>query len=150
MPRLISVLLISSLSFSLASCASTPSSDRLTSGIDKTQLAQSTSTKRTVADPVCVDFYNNIAEYRKEAAASQGKRSFMNRLGLNVVSAVALGQVIPAGAGGAGQIATRTAAGTVAGQGKQIALQELDSADRVDAKIIKVADNIGCPVKVKP
>lgn len=151
MRRFVLPLLVTGLSLSLASCSSVPSQDRLVSGIDKTQLSQSTTTKRAVSDPVCVDFYTNVAEYQKEAQSNQGKRSFFNQLGMNVVSAVALRQVVPSGIGGqTGQVAAYSAAGTAASQGKSMALRELNSSDRADAKIIEVAADIGCPVTVAP
>ncbi len=152
MRRFVSTLLVSGLSLSLAACSSVPSQDRLVSGIDKTQLTQNTKTQRTLADPVCVDFYANIDEYKKEALASQGKRNFFNSLGLSVASAMVLGQVAPASgiSNQAGRIAVGSATGAVTAQGKQMALKELNSSDRVDAKIIKVADDLGCPVKVVP
>lgn len=150
MPRLILPLLISGLSLSLAACSSVPSQDRLVTGIDKTQLTQGTTSKRAASDPVCVEFYSNVEEYEKEAADSKNKRSFFNRLGLNVASSVALGQIDPGIGNRTAQIATRSAAGTVTSTGKQVALRELNSSDRADAKIIEVAGDIGCPVNIKP
>lgn len=151
MRRLFIPMLVSGLSLSLASCASLPSDEQLVSGIDKTQLAQMTATKRTISDPVCVDFYNNINEYQNQVQASKGRRNFINRLGLNVASAVLVGQVVPSGIGSrAGRIAAYSAAGTATSQGSRMALRELNSSDRADAKIIDVAADLGCPVKIKP
>jgi len=48
------------------------------------------------------------------------------------------------------RVATRSATGTVAQTGKQLALKELNSSDRADAKIIVVANQLGCPVNIKP
>jgi len=85
MRRIVSTLLVSSLALTLASCASVPSQDQLVSGIDQTKLAQTTTTKRLASDPVCTDFYSNIAEFQKSAqaagaVASQGNRMVLREL----------------------------------------------------------------------
>lgn len=151
MRRFVSTLLVSGLSLTLASCASVPSQDQLTSGIDKTQLAQTATTKRSPTDPICIDFYKNVTAFQQQAQSSGGTKRFLTSLGLGVVSAVAVGQVVPTGISSqAGRIAASSAASTTAGLGRQAALRKLNSSDRADAKVIEVAGEIGCPVSVAP
>jgi len=147
-----STLLVSILALSLASCASVPQQDQLLSGIDATKLAQSPSTKLSPTDATCVDFYNNVTAFQKQAQKSKGGQNFMAALGLNVIASVATAGLIPAAGIGStvGRVAAYSAASSVTSQGSRIALRELNSSDRADAKIIEVADQIGCPVVVSP
>lgn len=151
MRRIVSTLLVSSLALTLASCASVPSQDQLVSGIDQTKLAQTTTTKRLASDPVCTDFYSNIAEFQKSAQSNTGTKNFLSSLGLSVASAVLVGQVVPSGISSTtGRLAAYSAAGAVASQGNRMVLRELRSSKRADKKIIDVADQLGCPVTVVP
>ncbi len=146
-----STLLVSTLAFTLASCASVPRQDQLLTGIDATKLAQGSVTKLSATDTTCVDFYNNVTEFQKQAQKSKGGQNFLASLGLNVVAAVATQGIIPAGiTSTAGRVAVASAASSVTSQGTRIALRELNSSDRADAKIIEVAGQIGCPVVVSP
>jgi hypothetical protein len=151
MRRFVSTMLISGLTLALASCASVPSQDQLTAGIDKTQLAQTTTTKRSAADPVCVDFYNNVGAFQQKAQSTGGTKRFLTSLGLGIASAVAVGQVVPSNISSqTGRLAAYSAAGTTAALGQRAALRKLNSSDRADAKVIAVAEEIGCPVSVRP
>ena len=151
MYRLVSTLLVSGLTLTLASCASVPSQDQLVSGIDQTKIAQGVATKRDPSDPVCVDFYNNVVEFQKQAQSSRGSKNFLSSLGLNIASAVLVGQVVPSGISSqTGRLAAFAAAGTATSYGRGIAVRELNSSDRADAKVIEVAGDIGCPVNVAP
>ena len=152
MRPLISALSLSALVLTLASCASVPSQDKLLTGIDQTQFAQgATKTARAATDPVCVDFYANVADFEKNAQSNKGMKNFFSTLGLNVASAVVARSVIPAGVGNqAARVAASSAATSVTSVGRQAALRELNSSNRADAKIIEVAGEIGCPVNIKP
>ena len=151
MRPLTSTLLITAFTLSLASCSTVPRQDDLISGIDKTQLAQNASKARLPTDPVCVDFYSNVTEFQKQAQSNRSTRNFFSSIGLNVASAVVANQVVPAGIGNqTGRIAANTAARSATNTGSRIALRELNSSDRADAKVIEVANEIGCPVNVKP
>jgi len=151
MRRSLTLLLTSAVALSLSACASVPSQTQLMSGIDKTQLTQTAAKTRSATDPVCVDFYNNVVEYQKKAQASKGSQNFLARLGLNVAAALLTQQIIPTGiASETGRIATQVAAGSAVSQGTNIALRELNSTNRADAKIIEVASEIGCPVNIAP
>jgi len=150
--RLTSTLLLSTLALSLASCASVPQPDQLLTGIDTTKMAQGAAvTKRAPTDPVCADFYNNVNEFQKQAQKNKGGQNFLASLGLNVAAAVATQGLVPSGIGSTtGRVAAYSAASSVTSQGSRIALRELSSSDRADAKIIEVAGQIGCPVVIKP
>ena len=151
MTRLFSTLILSSAVLALASCASVPSSDQLVAGIDQTKIAQAGTAKRVPTDPVCADFYKNVGEFQQKAQSSQGTKNFFSRLGLNVASAVLVGQVVPTGISNqVGRTAAYVAAGTATSQGSRIAMRELSSSNRADSKIIEVAGEIGCPVNIRP
>lgn len=149
MRTLSSSLLISFFTLSLVSCASVPQQDQLMAGIDSSKISQGTATKRTPTDPVCVNFYNNVNEFQKQAQKSKSGNNFMSSLGLNVLASVATAGLVPAGIGGqVGRAAAYSAAGSVTAQGKKIAIRELNSSDRADAKIIESAAQVGCPVAI--
>ena len=150
MRRTTSTLVISALALTLASCASVPSQNDLMAGIDKTQLAPGTAKTRTPGDPVCVDFYSNVAEFRRKAQSPSSTSKFFKSLGANVASAVVVSQVIPSGISPTSRAAVSAAASTATTAGREIALEELNSSDRADAKIIDVAEEIGCPVNIAP
>jgi len=152
MRPLISALSLSALVLTLASCASVPSQDKLLAGIDQTQFAQgATKTARAATDPVCVDFYANVTDFEKRAQSNQGTKNFFSRLGADVASAVVTTAIVPSGiASQTGRVAARSAANSATRSGKNAALRELNSSDRADAKIIEVAEEIGCPVNIKP
>jgi len=147
-----STLIISALTLMLASCASVPQQDNLLAGIDTSKLsAQAPTTKRATSDPVCTEFYNNVNTFEKQAQKAKGGKNFLASMGLNVVAAVATQGIVPAGIGStAGRVAAYSAASSVTSQGTRIALRQLNSSDRADAKIIDVANQIGCPVSIKP
>lgn len=149
MRTLHSSLLVSLFTLSLVSCASVPQQSELMTGIDSSKISQGVVTKRTTTDPVCVNFYNNVNEFQKQAQKSQNGNNFMSSLGLNVLVSVATAGLVPAGIGSqAGRAAAYAAAGSVTSQGKRIAIRELNSSDRADAKIIESAEQLGCPVAV--
>lgn len=145
-----STLLVSVLALSLASCASVPSQNQLMAGIDSSKITQGSATKLASTDATCVNFYNNVNEFQKQAAKAKGGQNFMASLGLNVLASVATAGIIPAGLSPVGQVAASSAASSVTSQGNQIALRQLNSSDRADAKIIETAAQIGCPVSVSP
>jgi len=117
--RLISsTLLVSTLAFTLASCASVPRQDQLLTGIDATKLAQSPATKLSPTDATCVDFYNNVTEFHNQAQKSKGSQNFLTSLGLNVMASVVTQGLIPAGiTSTAGRAAVSSAASSVTSQG---------------------------------
>jgi len=151
MRSLTSTFILSAAALSLAACASVPSQTELTEGINAQQIAQYSGKTRQATDPVCLDFYDNVEAFQKQAQSNSGTKSFFSRLGANVATAVVTSKVVPSGIGNqTTRVATRSAAGTVTQSGKQIALKELNSSDRADAKIISVANELGCPVTIKP
>lgn len=147
-------LLISALSFTLVACASVPQQDQLLTGIDQTALTtgnQAAPVQRAASDAVCVDFYENVNSFYAQAKKSQGGKNFLGSLGLNVASAVLTQGLMPAGiTSTAGRVAVGSAISSATSQGSQIALRELNSSNRADAKIIEVAAEIGCPVNITP
>lgn len=143
-----STILISGFALSLTACVSVPSQNQLMTGIDSSKITQNTVTKLAATDPTCVNFYNNVNTFQKEAQKAQGSKNFMTSLGLNVLVSVATAGIIPAGLSPVGQIAASTAASSVTSQGSQIALRQLNSTNRADAKIIETAAQIGCPVSI--
>lgn len=146
-----SAIILSTLSLSLASCASVPRQDQLLTGIDATTLAadaQGETVALQASNPVCVDFYDNVNTFQAEAQKSQGGKNFMSSLGLNVVAAVVTQGLIPPGLSSAGRVAASTAASSITSQGSEIAIRELNSSDRADAIIIETASQIGCPVNI--
>lgn len=151
MRTLQSSLLVSLFTLSLVSCASVPQQDQLMAGIDSSKISQGAVTKLTATDPVCVSFYNNVNEFQRQAQKSQGGKNFMSSLGLNVLASVATAGLVPAGIGSqVGRAAAYSAASSVTSQGSRIAIRELNSSDRADAKIIESAAQIGCPVAISP
>ncbi len=146
-----STVLVSLFSLTLASCASVPQQDQLMAGIDTSKLSQGPVTKLAVSDPVCVNFYNNVTDFQKQAAKSKGGQNFLASMGINVLAAVATQGIVPAGISStAGRVAAHSAASSITAQGGRIAIRELNSSDRADAKIIEAAAQLGCPVAVKP
>ncbi len=146
-----STLIISAAALSLASCASVPSQTDLTSGISAAQIAQGSSKTRLPSDPVCADFYANVNAFKRKANSPSTTKRFFTSLGLNVASAVVANEIIPRGIENqTARVATSAAIGTATSTGGRLAVQELNSSDRADAKIIEVASDIGCPVNIKP
>lgn len=149
-----SLLFISALSLSLASCASVPQQSQLLTGIDQTVLsasAKSSPVQRTASDAVCVDFYENVNSFYAQAQKSQGGKNFFSAIGLNVAASVLTAGLIPPGISStAGRVAVGSAIGSATSQGSRIALRQLNSSDRADAKIIETAAEIGCPVNIAP
>jgi len=144
-------LIISGMALALASCASVPQQNQLLAGIDATKVTANPATKLSPSDATCVNFYNNVNSFQKQAQKAKGGQNFLASLGLNVVAAVATRGLVPAGIGStAGRVAAYSAASSVTSQGTRIALRELNSSDRADAKIIEVANQIGCPVAIRP
>lgn len=154
MRNLPAVILVSLFTLSLVSCASVPKQDQLMAGIDSSKIspvtAKGTVTQRATTDPVCVSFYDNVNEFEKQAQKSKKGNQFMSSLGLNVLASVATAGIIPSGLGTVGNAAVYSAAGSVTAQGKQIAIRQLNSSDRADAKIIETAAQLGCPVAIAP
>lgn len=151
MRTLQSSLLVSLFTLSLVSCASVPQQGQLMTGIDASKISQGTVTQLSPTDPTCVNFYNNVNEFQKQAQKSQGGKNFMSALGLNVLVSVATAGLVPAGIGSTvGRVAATSAASSVTSQGGRIAIRELNSSDRADAKIIESAALIGCPVALSP
>lgn len=152
--RQASLVLLSALSLSLASCASVPQQDQLLTGIDQTAFSANAKTapvQRTASDAVCVEFYENVNNFYAQAQKSQGGKNFFSAIGLNVAASVLTAGLIPSGISStAGRVAVGSAIGSATSQGSQIALRELNSSDRADAKIIETAAEIGCPVNIKP
>lgn len=146
-----SAILVSICSLTLVSCASVPQQDQLMTGIDTTTMTQATATKRATSDPVCVNFYNNVASFQKQAAKSKGGQNFLASVGINVLAAVATQGIVPTGIGStAGRVAAYSAASSVTSQGSRIAIKQLSSSNRADKKIIEAAAQIGCPVSIAP
>lgn len=148
------LLLLSTLSLTLAACASMPQQDQLLANIDPSALQtapQAAPIKRATTDPVCVEFYENVNRFYAQAQKSPGEKSFLGAVGINVVSAVITQGLIPSGISStAGRVAMGSAINTATSQGSQIALRELKSSNRADARIIEVAAEIGCPVNIVP
>lgn len=150
MRTLQSSLLVSLLTLSLVSCASVPQQGQLMAGIDASKISQGSATKLTPSDPTCVNFYNNVNEFQRQAQKSQGSKNFVSSLGLNVLVSVATAGLIPPGVGTVGRAAAVSATSSVTSQGGRIAMRELNSSNRADAKIIESAALIGCPVALSP
>jgi len=151
MRSLTSLLFMSAAALSLAACASVPSEDKLLTGISPTQLAQGAAKAKSPSDPTCVEFYNNVSTFQRKAQSSQRTKNVFSRIGLAVASAVVANEIVPSGINSqTGRIAARTAAGTATGAGGYYALRQLNSSNRADAKIIEVAEDIGCPVNFRP
>lgn len=149
MRSLQSSLLVSLFTLSLVSCASVPQQSQLLSGIDASKISQGTVTQLASTDPTCVNFYNNVNQFQQQAQKSQGSKNFMSALGLNVLVSVATAGLVPAGIGSqVGRVAAASAASSVTSQGARVAIRELNSSDRADAKIIESAAQIGCPVAI--
>jgi len=146
-----STILISGLTVTLASCASVPSQNQLMAGIDASKISPTGASKLAATDQTCVNFYNNVTNFQKQAQKAKGGQNFLASLGLNVITAVATQGLVPAGIGStAGRVAAYSAASSVTSQGSRIALRQLNSSNRADAKIIEAASQIGCPVSISP
>jgi len=151
MRSITTTFILSACVLSLAACASVPSQNDLIAGIDQSKLTQGASKTLSTTDPTCVDFYKNVAEFHKKAQSGSSTKNFFTSLGVNVASAVVASQVVPSDiTSQTGRVAAYAAAGSVTSQGSRIAIRELNSSDRADAKIIEVAQELGCPVAIKP
>ena len=136
----------------LSACAT--SSSTLLSGIDRDALAQSSSTSaavaRKAADPVCVQFYENAVTYSREARQPNQGAQILAASGLSVLASVATGGLLGGLGAGVGGVAARQAASQLIFQGGGAAISGLNSGDKVDARIIEAAGEIGCPVQTTP
>lgn len=152
MRSLTSSLILATAALSMSACVSVPSEDKLLTGISPTKLSQGAAvTAKSASDPTCVEFYKNVNTYMKKAQSSQRTKNVFSRIGLAVAGAVVANEIVPSGINSqTGRIAARAAAGTATSAGGYFALRELNSSDKADAKIIEVAENIGCPVRSRP
>ena len=136
----------------LSACAST-SSSTLLNGIDSDALAASsnatTAVTRTASDPVCEQFYRNAIEYAEGARRPNPGGQILARTGLSVVAAVASSALLGGIDNRVGRVAAQSATSQLIFTGGGAALSGLNSKDKIDARIIDAADDIGCPVQVK-
>jgi len=134
----------------LSACASTPTPNKLFAGIDDAALKApvAPASGRTASDPVCVKFYQNTQTYLQKAANPSGVSQFLTQVGVGVLAGVAT-QGIGASIGStAGRVAVQSAASSAIYSGSGLALRELSKNKAADAKIIALAEQIGCPVAV--
>jgi len=151
MRRILTATALSSLYLlTLSACATAPSADTLMAGIDTSNVTKiAPGELRKPTDPVCVNFYKNAQGYLAEANKPDRGKSFLTRLGIGVLAGVASGGIATAGIDSVvGQIAVQQVAATTIYEGSNIALQELNKANGPQAKVIKAAEEIGCPVNV--
>lgn len=145
------VALVSVLSAAcLSACASTPTSGALFAGIDSAALEKTAvpASGRLATDPVCTRFYQNTRDYLVKASKPNGMTQFFTQVGVSVLAGVAT-QGLASGVGsGVGRVAIQSAAGSAIQSGSGIALRELSKNDSGDAKVIALAEQIGCPVSV--
>lgn len=133
----------------LNACAT--SSSTLLTGIDRDLVTPSASTSapvvRTAADPVCEQFYKNAVTYATEARKPNPAGQVFAQTGLGVLATVATGGLLGGLGTGVGGIAARQAASQLIFNGGGTALAGLNSANKIDARIIEAANDLGCPVK---
>lgn len=143
---------VSSLVFvALSACSTVPKSSTLLTGIDKTQLSQTTpNTLRAASDPVCISFYDNVKTYVAAANKPAKGRNFMTALGIGVVASVATAGIVPSGLGTVGQIAANRAVNTTIHQGSGMVLKGIEASSVPGKKISEAAAEIGCPLSLAP
>ena len=149
MPR--TTLLIAALSaLCLSACASTPTPNTLFAGIDQSALPKSGAVipVRKATDDVCKTFYKNTQTYLADASQPSGTTRFLTQIGVGLIAGVA-GQGIGSGISStAGRIAVQSAASSAVFAGSEVAMKKLTASKPDDAKIIAMAQQIGCPVQV--
>ena len=137
----------------LSACAST-SSSTLLNGIDSDALTASSSATtpvtRTASDPVCEQFYRNAIEYAEGARRPNPGGQILAATGLSVVAAVASSTLFRGIDSRTGRVAAQAATSQLIYTGGGAAISGLNSADKIDARIIDAADDIGCPVQTTP
>jgi len=136
---------------SLSACATAPKTATLMTGISATDTAKSYADgqMRTVDDPVCVNFYNNAKTYIAEANKPNQGKNFLTRLGLGILAGVATGGIANAGINSTvGQIAAAQTVSTAVSQGGHLALQGLNKKSGPGAKVVKVAEQLHCPINL--
>ena len=144
-------LIVPLLFVSLSACSSVPKSSTLTTGIDKTQLAQNASgTLRSQSDPICIQFYDNVETYIAAANKPNSGGKFLTSLGLGMAASIATAGIIPAGMGRVGQAAASTAVSSTVRQGGGLVLQGIKPSSATGTKISEAAAEIGCPLQLAP
>ena len=148
--------------YALSACATAPNVSTLMTGIDTAQISKTsdkTSDKtsgetslaalRAPTDPICVTFYKNAQGFIAEANKPDPGGNFLKAVGISVLAGVATGGLAGAGINSTvGQIAAQQAVSTAIFQGSDIALKGLSAKNGIEAKIIKAAEEVGCPVNI--
>lgn len=133
----------------VSACAT--SSSTLLTGIDRDLAVSSTSTgtpvTRTASDPVCEQFYRNAVTYSQEARKPNAGGQILASTGLGVLATLATGGLLGGLGSGVGGLAVRQATSQLIFNGGGAALSGLNSADKIDARIIEAANDLGCPVQ---
>ena len=134
---------------SLCACSSVPKSSTLMTGIDKTQLTQTTAgALRAPTDPVCVNFYDNVQTYVAAANKPNPGRNLLTSLGVGVLASVATAGLVPSGLGTVGRVAASQAVNTTVYQGSGMVLRGMKANSGPGAKISEAAAEIGCPISL--
>lgn len=147
---LYSALFAAATALSLSACAT--SSSTLLNGIDSAAIAQSADasakTARLSTDPICTQFYANAVEYARAASQPNRGGQFLAATGLSALAAVATNGLFTGIGSATGQIAAQAATSQLIFQGGGAALSGLNSANKIDKRIISAAEGLGCPVQV--
>lgn len=146
MRRAFSTLIVPLAALSLASCASVPADGELTAGIAPAQMVEGDVKRRLETDPVCGQFYDNVANFDKTAKKPSRFEHLMGVVGVRVASAVITDKVARNTRGRTKRIAAYTAVGTATSYGGHMLLNDLQSTKRADKKIIATAHKLGCPI----
>ena len=133
----------------LTACAT--SSGTLLNGIDSDAITQSADasavTARTASDPVCVQFYENAVQYAAEARKPNPGGQILASTGLSVLASMATGGLLGGLGAGVGGLAARQVTSQLIFQGGGAAISGLNSGNKIDARIISAAEDLGCPVQ---
>lgn len=134
---------------SIAACASAPKTSTLMTGIspDDVSKTYTAGQMRAATDPVCVNFYSNAKTYLAAANKPNQGKNMVTSLGLGILASVATGGMTGIGSG-IGQMAARQTVSAVVTQGGRMALKGMESNSGPGKNIVKVAEELQCPVSI--
>lgn len=145
MRKNIALFCLASSALMMTACSTVPSSKTLMTGISPAKVATSSAKPNMLLadDPVCESFYENVITAAVKAQKAKSSNKQLASTGVSILTSVV-------GLGPIGSMATSSAAQIAMNRSpRNVSTTEFDPEKKFDRKVIKTAQGLGCPLRIK-